>query len=61
MDELYDLEKDPYELVNLIDNPTQEDVLSDMKARLWEWQRKTYDSTFATVVTRLPWSTSGEE
>ena len=55
MGELYDLEEDPYELVNLIDDPAQKNVLSDMKARLWDWQRKTYDSTFATVVTRLPW------
>jgi len=55
MDELYDLEKDPYELVNLIDDPAQGDVLSNMKARLWDWQRKTHDSTFATMVTGLPW------
>jgi len=49
MDELYDLEKDPYELVNLIDDPAQEDVLSDMKATLADWQRKTHDSTIDIV------------
>lgn len=44
MDELYDLEKDPYELLNLINDPAQEDVLSDMKARLADWQCKTHES-----------------
>jgi arylsulfatase A-like enzyme len=49
MDELYDLEKDPYELVNLIAVPAQKNVLSDMKARLADWQRKTHDTPFATT------------
>ena len=43
MDELYDLANDPYELVNLIDDPEHKDVPSEMKARLSEWQRKTAD------------------
>ncbi|MFH1929200.1 MAG: sulfatase-like hydrolase/transferase [Chloroflexota bacterium] len=43
MDELYDLENDPYELDNLIDDPACESILSDMRARLLSWQQKTGD------------------
>ncbi len=43
LDELYDLREDPYELTNLIDNPACTKVLSDMKKRLAEWQRRTND------------------
>ena len=43
-DELYDLERDPYELVNLADDPQHSDVLSDMKTRLSEWMRRTDDT-----------------
>jgi hypothetical protein len=34
MDELYDLEADPYELKNLIKEPSAADLLRDMQARL---------------------------
>jgi N-acetylglucosamine-6-sulfatase len=34
MDEFYDLQEDPYELNNLIDNPGAEGVLNEMKAEL---------------------------
>jgi arylsulfatase A-like enzyme len=43
LDELYDLEKDPYELTNLVSDPGYRDVLSDMQARLVRWQRTTGD------------------
>lgn len=43
MDELYDLESDPYEMENLVDDPAHRGVLSDMESRLSEWQRKTGD------------------
>ena len=43
MDELYDLESDPYEMENLIDDPAHRDILSDLKARLSEWQHRTGD------------------
>ena len=43
MDELYDLQADPYEMRNLVDAPEHSDILSDLKARLLEWQRKTRD------------------
>ncbi|MEM7131637.1 MAG: sulfatase-like hydrolase/transferase [Chloroflexota bacterium] len=42
-DELYDLQADPAELKNLIDNPAFADVLSEMKARLIGWNDATND------------------
>lgn len=47
MDELYDLDEDPYEMVNLIDDSAHSDVLSEMRARLSEWQRRTQDDRSA--------------
>jgi arylsulfatase A-like enzyme len=41
--ELYDLEADPYELENLIDDPEHQGVLDDMRARLQAWQERTQD------------------
>jgi arylsulfatase A-like enzyme len=46
-DELYDLEDDPYELTNLIDEPGYKDVLSDLRARLRDWQHRTQDKESA--------------
>ena len=34
-DELYDLENDPQEMVNLIDDPSQQQRVSEMNAELW--------------------------
>ena len=42
-DELYDLEKDPYELTNLDQDPAYADTLSEMKGRLTKWQAATGD------------------
>ena len=42
-DEIYDLIKDPYELSNLIGDPSYADVLSDMKERLLTWYLETCD------------------
>ena len=42
-DELYDLETDPYELANLIDDPDKAEILADMKGRLATWRSKTKD------------------
>ena len=41
--ELYDLQTDPYELTNLIDDPVLESVRTDLRHRLMEWQRRTKD------------------
>jgi arylsulfatase A-like enzyme len=43
MDELYDLEADPFELTNLVDDPAHAGDLADMRARLKRWQERTVD------------------
>ena len=43
MDELYDLETDPYELHNLVDAPEHEDVRTELRARLIEHIETTND------------------
>jgi arylsulfatase A-like enzyme len=44
MDELYDLQQDPSELNNLINNLNYTTVIEDMKARLRNWREKTGDN-----------------
>lgn len=43
LDELYDLEKDPYEMNNLIHKEHYQDILQEMKEELLKWQEKTND------------------
>lgn len=43
LDELYNLESDPYELNNLIDSPDYQDIIAKMKEKLAAWQLKTGD------------------
>ena len=43
LDELYDLEADPAEMDNLIDDPGHADVLSEMTARFVGWNDATND------------------
>ena len=50
MDELYDLEKDPFELNNLISNESYSDVLNDMKQRLKTWRQKTSDNVTKSMI-----------
>jgi len=42
--ELYDLEKDPYEMHNLVDDPGSQGVLKEMEARVTGWMKRTGDS-----------------
>jgi arylsulfatase A-like enzyme len=42
--ELYDLQKDPYELTNLIDSPVHKEILEDLKQQLKRWQKQTDDT-----------------
>jgi arylsulfatase A-like enzyme len=44
LDELYDLEKDPYELRNLAGDAGHAAVVRDMKARLASWRAKSGDT-----------------
>ena len=42
-EELYNLEKDPNNLVNLINCPEHKDVLNNLRKKLEEWMTKTND------------------
>jgi arylsulfatase A-like enzyme len=42
-DELYDLERDPYETTNLQADPAYQDVKRTLVARLWRWAMETDD------------------
>jgi arylsulfatase A-like enzyme len=41
---LYDLEKDPYELQNLVEEPGAAGLIREMEARLARWMKQTGDS-----------------
>ena len=41
--ELYDLENDPHEVINLADNPKYEKVLAELKTKLKAFQKRTND------------------
>jgi arylsulfatase A-like enzyme len=41
---LYDLEKDPYEMKNLVDDPASQALLKEMESRVNAWMRKTGDA-----------------
>ena len=43
LDEIYDLQDDPYEKRNRIDDPEMVKILSDFRTRLRRWMRKTKD------------------
>lgn len=43
MEELYDLQDDPYQLHNLVDDPACGDAVADLKQRLDAWQEQTGD------------------
>lgn len=43
-DELYDLENDPWELVNAVGDPENADVVSEMRLRLADWSIDTEDA-----------------
>jgi arylsulfatase A-like enzyme len=40
-DELYDLEKDPYEMTNVCEDPAYAETLQRMKEQLAEWMKET--------------------
>jgi hypothetical protein len=42
-EELYDLQKDPYETTNLSGNPIYREILESLRARLERWSRETHD------------------
>ena len=44
VDELYDLEKDPWELTNVAGDPANKDVIADLQRRMLDWSLNTEDS-----------------
>jgi len=52
MDELYDLSRDPYELINLINDKNSSKLLSDMKSRLKKWREMTNDTVTQDMIGR---------
>jgi len=46
-DELYDLQRDPHELVNLANDPGSQDVLREMAVAMWRVAKDTGDDTLA--------------
>ena len=44
LDELYNLNEDPYELNNLINDEKYTEILQDMKHRLIKWRKQTNDT-----------------
>ena len=41
--ELYDLDADPHELVNIADNPENQAIVTDLMGRMQQWRRDTND------------------
>lgn len=52
--ELYDLENDPNELMNLADKPAYKTVLQDMKKRLEAWMKEKNDVVLKEDTPRIP-------
>jgi arylsulfatase A-like enzyme len=52
-DELYDLDADPHEMINLIDHPDFRDTLRQLRERMIAWMHRTRDQAFSYVVERL--------
>ncbi len=44
VEELYDLQEDPYELNNIIEDPAKKDIAMDLKRRLYSWMRRNHDT-----------------
>jgi len=51
--ELYDLNIDPFELVNLAENEQYADILMELKKQLRTWQKRTSDALIDTTTARV--------
>ena len=45
-EELYDLERDPHEVINLAENPEHQIVLEELRARMKTWRKESADPWF---------------
>lgn len=54
-DELYDLEKDPHEMTNLIDSPEYAEVRDRLHDRILDWMNQTRDPFRGYYWERRPW------
>jgi len=54
-DELYDLERDPQEMINLIDSPQHEEIRDHLHDKILEWMDKTRDVFRGPIWERRPW------
>ena len=43
-DELYDLQQDPWELENVVDDPDKRDIVAELRLRLLHWSIQTEDA-----------------
>lgn len=59
-DEFYDLENDPGEMHNLIDNPDYEDVRVELHNKLLDWMNDTRDPFRGFVWEDRPWRKDGK-
>jgi N-acetylglucosamine-6-sulfatase len=55
LDELYDMQSDPDETRNLINDPAHRDVATSLRARLFELLRQTHGSSLPLRPDRGPW------
>lgn len=56
-DELYDLDNDPYEMNNLIDNPNYFEIRNSLHNKLLQWQNTTRDPFRGYYWETRPWRT----
>ncbi|MBD3193710.1 MAG: sulfatase-like hydrolase/transferase [Candidatus Lokiarchaeota archaeon] len=60
LDELYDLEEDPYELNNLINDPQYSKIIDDLEKRLKIWREKTNDNMTKRMIRKVIKSKSNQ-
>ena len=48
-EELYDLEKDPFETVNLINDPSYADVANKLRGHYEDWNKNNHDFGFEPI------------
>ncbi len=60
-DEFYDLETDPYEMTNLINDPATAEIRDQMHRRLIDWMNDTRDLYRGYYWERRPWRADGAE